>query len=441
MISTAAFITQDQFTRLWDSPHDYWQWGFIGTSLIISLIANFFLKRSVLSSDSKATRFLKRFFHIHRPIHWSTFFLSVFLWIIWASYREQGIEANIVHSFALLASAISLYQITNAVTKGMAAPRIIGGGMLVILGLHLMGWLSPLREWLSNVQFSIGSLEVNIWKILSGMFALFVFLWIVGLSNKFITRTVHRQKAIPPSIKVLMIKASRLLLYVTAFLWALTISGVPLGGLAVFSGALGLGIGFGLQKVISNLVSGIIILIDKSIKPGDVIEINGTYGWINTLNTRYVSVLTRDKKEILIPNEDFVTNKVVNWSFSDTDVRIRTKIGVAYSTDIEKAIQLCQEAASKATRVLKSPPPVCLLTGFGDSSVDLDLRFWINDANQGVGNIRSAVLLEVWKLFKEHNITIPFPQREVTVKHQGTLPHEFNTHEQSHSKPDHQEPN
>ncbi len=441
MISTAAFITQDQFTRLWDSPHDYWQWGFIGTSLIISLIANFFLKRSVLSSDSKATRFLKRFFHIHRPIHWSTFFLSVFLWIIWASYREQGIEANIVHSFALLASAISLYQITNAVTKGMAAPRIIGGGMLVILGLHLMGWLSPLREWLSNVQFSIGSLEVNIWKILSGMFALFVFLWIVGLSNKFITRTVHRQKAIPPSIKVLMIKASRLLLYVTAFLWALTISGVPLGGLAVFSGALGLGIGFGLQKVISNLVSGIIILIDKSIKPGDVIEINGTYGWINTLNTRYVSVLTRDKKEILIPNEDFVTNKVVNWSFSDTDVRIRTKIGVAYSTDIEKAIQLCQEAASKATRVLKSPPPVCLLTGFGDSSVDLDLRFWINDANQGVGNIRSAVLLEVWKLFKEHNITIPFPQREITVKHQGTLPREFNTHEQSHSKPDHQEPN
>ena len=440
MISTAAFITQDQFTRLWDSPHDYWQWGFIGTSLIVSLIANFFLKRSVLSSDSKATRSLKRFFHIHRPIHWSTFFLSIFLWIIWASYREQGIEANIVHSFALLASAISLYQITNAVTKGMAAPRIIGGSMLVILGFHLMGWLSPLREWLSNVQFSIGSLQVNIWKILSGISALFVFLWIVGLSNKFITRAVHRQKSIPPSIKVLLIKTSRLLLYVTAFLWALTISGVPLGGLAVFSGALGLGIGFGLQKVISNLVSGIIILIDKSIKPGDVIEIDGTYGWINTLNTRYVSVLTRDKKEILIPNEDFVTNKVVNWSFSDTDVRIRTKIGVAYSTDVEKAIQLCQEGATKASRVLKSPPPICLLTGFGDSSIDLDLRFWINDANQGVGNIRSAVLLEVWKLFKEHNIEIPFPQREVTVKHQGALPQEFHPHEQSHPASSTREP-
>ncbi len=408
--------TKNQFLQLWDSPHDYWQWGFIATSLLVSWLANHLLKKSFLAPSSPTSKFLKKFFHIHRPINWATFFLASFLWIIWGTYHEQDITANTIHAVALLASASSLYQIAHAVTNGMAIPRIIGGGIFTLFVLHLLGWLSPLRESLTNIQFSAGNLDVNIWKIASGIIALFIFLWIVSLSNKFIENTLQRQASIPPSIKVLLIKTSRLLLYITAFLWALTISGVPLGGLAVFSGALGLGLGFGLQKVISNLVSGIIILLDKSIKPGDVIEIDGTYGWINTLNTRYVSVLTRDKKEILIPNEDFVTNKVINWSFSDTNVRIRTNIGVAYSTDLEKALELCILAANKVPRVLSQPAPTCLLTGFADSSIELQLRFWINDANRGVGNIRSEVLLGVWKLFQEHNIEIPFPQREIRIK-------------------------
>ena len=219
-----------------------------------------------------------------------------------------------------------------------------------------------------------------------------------------------------PTIKVLVTKSSRLILYVSAILISLKVSGVDLGALAFFSGALGLGLGFGLQKVISNLVSGIIILLDESIKPGDVIEIEGTYGWINTLRTRYVSVLTRDRKEILIPNEDFVTNKVVNWSFSDKDVRIKADVGIDYGADVEKAIEYCEQAARKSTRVLENPAPKCLLIGFGDSSVNLQIRFWINDASDGVANVRSEVLLEVWRLFKENGVNIPFPQREILIK-------------------------
>ena len=163
-------------------------------------------------------------------------------------------------------------------------------------------------------------------------------------------------------------------------------------------------------------MSGVIILLDKSIKPGDVIEIDGTFGWINSIRTRYISVITRDRKEILIPNEDFVTNKVVNWSFTDRIVRIKADVGVSYCTDIPEAIEICKNAIKGIPRVLNDPLPNCLMMGFGDSSIDLQIRFWIDDAPQGVSNIRSEVLLAVWKAFKEHNIHIPFPQRDLHIK-------------------------
>ena len=194
-----------------------------------------------------------------------------------------------------------------------------------------------------------------------------------------------------------------------------------LTGLAVLSGAIGVGLGFGLQKVVSNLVSGVIILLDKSIKPGDVIEIEGSFGWINSIRTRYISVITRDRKEILIPNEDFVTNKVVNWSFTDRIVRIKADVGVSYNADVPEAIRICTEAASQIPRVLTDPAPSTLLMEFGDSSINLQVRFWIEDAPQGVSNIRSEVLLAVWQAFRDNNIEIPFPQRDLHIK-SGNLP-------------------
>jgi small-conductance mechanosensitive channel len=163
-------------------------------------------------------------------------------------------------------------------------------------------------------------------------------------------------------------------------------------------------------------VSGVIILLDKSIKPGDVIEIDDAYGSINSLRTRYVSVITRDRKEYLIPNEDFITSPVINWSFTGKEIRIRADVGVAYGTDLRKAIALCVEAAEAEERVLEKPESKCLLLGFGDSSIDLQLRFWINDAHNGVSNIKSAVLLGVWDRFEEAGIEIPFPQVDLNVK-------------------------
>jgi small-conductance mechanosensitive channel len=164
-------------------------------------------------------------------------------------------------------------------------------------------------------------------------------------------------------------------------------------------------------------------LLDRSIKPGDVIEIDGTYGSVSTLNARYVSVLTRDGKEYLIPNEDLITQRVTNWSYSNALIRLHVKLGISYQSNPHRAIELVLEATREVKRILKRPEPACLLVGFGDSSVDLELRFWIEDPVNGTTNVRSEVMLNVWDLFHENGIEIPFPQRELTLRNPEALAH------------------
>jgi small-conductance mechanosensitive channel len=173
--------------------------------------------------------------------------------------------------------------------------------------------------------------------------------------------------------------------------------------------------------VVSNLVSGVILLLDRSIKPGDVIEIDGTYGWVSTLNARYASVLTRDGKEYLIPNEDLITQRVTNWSFSNDLIRLHVKVGISYESDPHEAIRLALEAARNIPRVLEDPAPNCVLLEFGDSAVNLELRFWIRDPANGTANIRSKVMLNLWDLYHQHGIEMPYPQRDVTLRNPEAL--------------------
>ncbi len=408
-----------------DDQYDWWQWIVIIGCFILSILTRALINRTFETTESKFEQFCEKYLHTKKNIRRVPVFFATYLWIAQAVMPCIGHDYKYINSIALLITGYCIYKATTTLAKSKAMPKFIGITVLIIFALNLVDWLVPLQEVLTNIKFNLGDITIDIWKIFTATIALFALLWIVSIANKVIDTTVHSRPEIPPSMRVLIGKASRLFLYITAFLITLKIAGFPLGSLAVFSGALGLGLGFGLQKVISNLVSGIIILLDKSIKPGDVIEINDTYGWINTLRTRYVSVLTRDRKEILIPNENFITNSVVNWSFSDNNVRIRADIGIDYNCDVEKAIELCIEAAAKIPRVLKNPAPKCLLIGFGDSSIDLQVRFWINDANEGVANVRSQVLLEIWKTFKEHGIQIPFPQREITIKSENKDLHEI----------------
>jgi small-conductance mechanosensitive channel len=198
---------------------------------------------------------------------------------------------------------------------------------------------------------------------------------------------------------------------------AMEMLNIDLTALTVLSGAIGVGIGFGLQKVVSNFISGIIILMDQSIKPGDTISLGETFGWIRELRARFVSVVTRDGLEFLIPNEDFITTQVINWSFSDKYVRLDVSFGVSYNSDPHEVSRLAIEAAAKVDRVVAVlNPPVCWMTAFGDSSLDFVLRFWIRDPQRGLTNVRGKVLLALWDTFKEHDINIPYPHREVIMR-------------------------
>ena len=207
----------------------------------------------------------------------------------------------------------------------------------------------------------------------------------------------------------------RIALLTIAVLVGLTSIGIDFTAVAVFSGAIGVGIGFGLQKVVSNLISGMILLLDRSIKPGDVIEIGEAYGWISKLGARYAAIVTRDGKEYLIPNEDLITQQVVNWSFSDRAVRLKIGVGVSYQSDVRKALDLMMEAAQENDRVLKAPPPATRLIGFGDNSVDLELRIWVNDPEAGVVNVASDIRLAIWDKFHAEGIEFPFPQRDLHI--------------------------
>jgi small-conductance mechanosensitive channel len=262
----------------------------------------------------------------------------------------------------------------------------------------------------------IGNVRVSPLTVIKTAISLWFALWLATGAATLLERRLEMIKGSSAATRVLFAKLVRIFLITAAILIALSSVGIDLTALAVFGGALGVGLGIGLQKIFSNLVSGVILLMDRSIKPGDVIAINNTFGWVNYLGARYASVITRDGTEHLIPNEEMITQRVENWSYSNDLVRLKIPIGISYHSDPHKAIELCVEAAGMVPRVQKNPEPRCQMMGFGDSSVDLELRIWINDPPNGRANVISDVLLVVWDKFHEHGIEIPFPQRDLHVK-------------------------
>ena len=247
-------------------------------------------------------------------------------------------------------------------------------------------------------------------------------LWVALTLSRLIQNFIRGHSDISPRAQVLLGKVVRFTMITVAVVVALTSIGLNFAALAVFTGALGVGIGIGLQNQVSNLLSGLFLLLDKSIKPGDVIEVGTTFGWVKDMRARYVGVVTRDNKELLIPNDDFVTNQVINWSHSDLDVRMEVEFGVAYASDPHEIRKLAVEAAVDAgARIVHSRRPVCHVKGFGDSSIDFVLRFWINDPQNGVTNVKGQVLLALWDKFKEHGIEIPYPHRHIVLDDPGAL--------------------
>ncbi len=347
---------------------------------------------------------------------------AAFLWF----FLFMAVIGGVGH---LLKTPLGLLQITwvltglwlivallTAYSRDRIVVRLIAIVLYIIIALNLLGWFETVVNLLETLQLTLGKAKISAFGVLTGVFVLVVMLWVVQLASRLIDNRIKAIDSLSSSIKVLIGKVTKIALIAAAFLIAVDSMGLDLTVLTVLGGGLGVGIGFGMQKVISNLVSGFILLTDKSIKPGDVIEIGNTYGWINNLSARYVSIITRDGTEHLIPNENLVTQTVINWSFTHNLVRLRIPIGISYDADVDKARELILQAAHSVERVLQDPCPMCHLVEFGDSSINLENRVWIKDPSNGVTNIKSAILLKVWQLFKENNIQIPYPQRDLHIK-------------------------
>jgi small-conductance mechanosensitive channel len=294
--------------------------------------------------------------------------------------------------------------------------RIAAVSAWTVAALSILGLLRPTMAALDSFGIVVGGLRVSPLLVIKTSILLLLTLWAANAASDFLDRRVRSQADLTPSIQVLIGKLIRLLLITFAFLIVLSTVGIDFSALAFFSGAIGVGLGFGLQKIVSNLVSGIILLADKSIKPGDVITVGDSFGWVESMGARYTAVVTRDGREFLIPNEDFVTQRVVNWSYSNNEVRIDVDFGVTYAADPHKVIQLALEAVKSVKRVLSAPPPVCHLKAYGESSLDFILRFWIRDPIDGLTNVRGQVLLALWDILKREGIEIPFPQRDVNPR-------------------------
>jgi small-conductance mechanosensitive channel len=321
-----------------------------------------------------------------------------------------------VFAVNLMVSLVGAWVLIRIATAFIAEPfwsRTAATLIWIVAALNIVGLLAPLTDLLSSVGVDVGEGRISLLTVVRAAILLAVLYWLASRLSKLLSQRVEKVPSLTPSARLLITKTIQIGLIVVVVAAALSIAGVDLSALAIFSGAVGLGIGFGLQKIFSNLISGLILLLDRSIKPGDVITLDETYGRVNALGMRFASVVTRDGLEHLIPNEEFITTKVVNWSFSDDAVRIKRPVGVAYGTDVPHAMQVIVDATNSVERVLKSPETRCLLRGFGDNSIDLEVRFWIADPQQGVNNVSSEVLLAIWKAFQAEGIQFPFPQRDV----------------------------
>ncbi len=288
-----------------------------------------------------------------------------------------------------------------------------------LAALAILDLLDPTFTLLDRLALKLGNIRLSLLTVLKSMFYFGILLWAAVLASRALERRLEHLPSLTPSVRVLFGKLLKGGLITLAVLVSLASAGVDFTALAVFGGALGVGLGFGLQTIISNLISGILLLMDKSIKPGDVIQIGETYGWVASLGARYVSVETRDGTEYLIPNEELITHQVINWSHRNDLARLKVQVRISYDTDVRQALALMVRGAGRPARVLADPAPRALLLEFGESFLLLELRFWIRDVQNGIRNISSDVMLEIWDLFREHGITLPMPQQGI---HINTLP-------------------
>ena len=363
----------------------------------------------------KFSRFTDPFIRTVLPLALPVVWL-VLQWFSVFAAQETGWPHHLIESAVSLLTAWVVIRLLSGAVRDPGLSKLLAVIAWSVAALNLLGLLDPTIATLDSIALTLGSARISVIGVIKAGIVFAALLWFAKIVAEMIENRLEGSRSISPSARVLLSKTIRVVLIIVAVFAALNSIGIDLTALAVFSGAVGLGVGFGLQKVISNLISGVILLMDKSVKPGDVIAIGDTFGWINTLSARYVSVITRDGIEHLIPNEELISQRVENWSYSNTLVRFRMPIGISYDSDLVSAMALTVEAAKMVERVRDDPAPVCRLMNFGDNAIELELRIWISDPQAGVANVRSEVLLNIWTMFNENGIEFPYTQRDLHIK-------------------------
>jgi len=321
--------------------------------------------------------------------------------------------------FAVYVLRVSLGA--KARIKGWGTPISIV--LWVFASLHFLGWGKDVIAALDSIGIDAGHTRISVWSVMKLLVTVSLFVVAAMWVSRWLERRVLKLDGLAPNMRIGIAKFMQAFLVGLSVLVGLNAAGLDLTTLNVLTGAIGIGLGFGLQSIAANFVSGFVLLMDRSIKPGDVISFTGTmgtttegFGWVEELRGRYVVVRDRDGVETLVPNQHLINNPVINWSYTDPRVRLKLPIRISYKDDPELAMRLLIQATDGHRRIIRDPAPVARLMGFGDSGIELELRFWIPDPQEGVNNVRSDVNRSIWRLFREHNLTMPVAQREIRVE-------------------------
>lgn len=340
----------------------------------------------------------------------------VFCWTIHAVAAEREAAHNVLR---IAVNLLGAWVVIRAGTR-FVKDTLIANTLLVIAwsvaALNILGLLGPVLAQLNALGFKLGSQNITGLTVLKGVIALALLLWAALAASRFANQRIKSIGRLTPTLQILFGKIVQFCLIALAIVFALQIVGIPLTAFAIFGGAIGVGIGLGLQKAAANLISGLMLLLDRSVQPGDVVSVGGTFGWVTSLGGRYVGIRNRDGIEHLVPNEVLVSQGFENWSISARAVRLRMPFGISYRNDPRAAMALAIEAAGEVARVLKDPAPACNLMAFGASAFELELRIWIDDPQNGVANVKSDVYLRLLDKLRASGIEIPYDQRDVHVR-------------------------
>ena len=404
-----SLLTQEAF---------YVQAGLIGASLAVAILISGIIRRifdGKIPVDETRHRLVHTYYpRIARLI--TPFLFTILLGFAYIIASEVPVTTKLIKAISKLAFIWLLTNVLLVVVSNRAVAIFIGFSIAILTVLEMTGMLAATNKFLSGISFELGSIKLSMLGMTKGIFYCVLLFWLAGLISSSAERYLRRVSSLKYSSRELIIKFMNIFFYCIAGVITLNAIGVDMTALTVVGGALAVGLGFGLQKITSNFVSGIILLFENSIKAGDLIEVGGEKGWLRNSGIRYTLIETFDGREMLIPNEELVTSKVTNWTYSNTRARIEIKVGVSYESDLKLAARLILEAATSHPRCISDPAPGAFMSEFADNAAIFQLIFWVDDLTEGLLKPKNDVMFAILEKFAANNVRIPYPHHEVHVK-------------------------